>query len=310
MNRKFAIGTDIGGSHISCALIDMEQEIIVPGSFTRLDVDNKAQAGEILSVFSRALRRPIELAGRSRLAGIGFAMPGPFDYAAGIARFTPEVAKYENLYNVNVGARLKVMLDLDPACELRFMNDAACFAVGEAWTGLAAGHRRSVAVTLGTGFGSAFTDGGLPVIEGDEVPGDGCCWHLPYHHGIADDYFSTRWFVKHYGIKSGITCTGVKEIAERASTDPLAMEVFEVFGKNLGDFLGPWLQKFDAGILVIGGSIAGSFNLFGKYLEESLKKQNLRTQTGLSRLKDNAAITGSARLLDPDFWQRVKSLIK
>ena len=34
--------------------------------------------------------------------GIGFAMPGPFDYVKGIC-YIRGVAKYENLYGINVG---------------------------------------------------------------------------------------------------------------------------------------------------------------------------------------------------------------
>ena len=33
--------------------------------------------------------------------GIGFAMPGPFDYVKGIC-YIQGVAKYENLYGINV----------------------------------------------------------------------------------------------------------------------------------------------------------------------------------------------------------------
>ena len=236
-------------------------------------------------------------------------MPGPFDYANGIAKFTPEVQKYEHLYNVDVAINLKELLDLDTDCALRFMNDASAFAVGEAWMGEARGYKRSVAITLGTGFVSAFIDDGIPVVEGDDIPRNGCVWHLPFNNGIADDSFSTRWFVRQYALKSGITLQGVKEIAGQAAKDPFAAAIFEEFGSNLGTFLGPWLKRFNAGILVIGGNIAGAYNLFGNYLEDSLKSQNLHLPVALSGLKEDAAITGSARLLDDIFWQKVYTVI-
>ncbi|MEI6681544.1 MAG: ROK family protein [Bacteroidota bacterium] len=309
MTGKFAIGADIGGSHISCALIDLEKETIIPGSHAMLDVDNHAPASAILNAFARALSRPLALVERQNLAGIGFAMPGPFDYSRGIALFTPEVAKYEHLYKVDVATSLKEILGLGDGCALRFMNDAACFALGESWMGEAKGTGKSVAITLGTGFGSAFVRDGIPVVEGSDVPRDGCFWHIPFKGSIADDFFSSRWFIREYLDRTGETMPGVKELAGRAQSDRVSMELFKEFGTNMGGLLAPWLTLFDPGVLVIGGNIAGSYNLFGNYLEDSLKKQNLHLRIGLSGLKEDAAITGSARLLEDNFWQRVKHVL-
>jgi glucokinase len=309
MKRKFAVGTDIGGSHISCALIDMEQEAIVKESFTTQKVDNSAPADEILTSWADALTRTICKTGKDQLSGIGFAMPGPFDYENGIAMFTHEVVKYGNLYKVDVRNQLKMMLGLDDNCDLRFINDATSFAIGEAWMGKAKGHKRSFSITLGTGFGSAFIDSGIPVVDRPDVPAQGCVWHIPYKNGIADDYFSTRWFIRRYAEKTGKKLTGVKEIAGKIREDPLAKEVFEEFGTNLGDFLGPMMKIFSVEVLVIGGNVSQAYNLFGKNLVDSLKRQNLRTQISISGLKENAAILGSARLLEDEFWQRIKPLL-
>jgi glucokinase len=309
MNRNLAIGADIGGHHISCALVNLDQGIVLPGSHVRREIDNKAGADDILAGWSEALKQCLQKAGRDRLAGIGFAMPGPFDYVNGIALFTKEVVKYEHLYGVNVATRLKEILGLQDRYGMRFMNDATSFAVGEAWAGVARGVERSVCITLGTGFGSAFTTGGLPVVEGKDVPRGGCVWHLPWNGGIADDSFSTRWFVKQYAGKTGTILAGAKEIAIRAETEPLAREIFREFGTGLGEFLGPWLTKFSAEILVIGGNVAGAYDLFGNYLADSLKNQNLHVRTALSVLKEDAAILGSARLLEAGFREKITPIL-
>ena len=49
---------------------------------------------------------------------------------------------------------------------IRFMNDASSFAVGEAWAGSAAGFNRSLSITFGTGFGSAFISNRIPIVDG------------------------------------------------------------------------------------------------------------------------------------------------
>lgn len=307
--KKFAIGADIGGSHISCAVIDLEKEIIIRESFTNVEIDNKASAEEILGKWSEALQSSILFIDRNHLAGIGFAMPGPFDYARGIALFTPAVAKFEHLYGVNVAESLKKKLYLGQETDIRFMNDAVSFAVGEAWIGKVKGFGRSVAITLGTGFGSAFIDHGIPVVEGDEVPANGYVYHLPFGNGIADEHFSTRWCVKRYAEKTGIVVSGVKEIASAAASNPLALEVFTEFGSNLGEFLVPVLSRFRAEALVIGGNITGAYHLFGDHFERIVERKGIKIMVGLSLLKEDAALIGSARLLDENFYFKVKPLL-
>jgi glucokinase len=307
--RKYAIGTDIGGSHISCAVIDLDKESIIRESFATQKVNNQASAEDILESWSTALRQSISFIDKSQLAGIGFAMPGPFDYPNGIAMFTESVAKYQNLHGINVAVRLKEILGLDNGCDVRFMNDASAFAIGEAWIGKASNVDRSVSITLGTGFGSAFVDDGVVVVERKDVPEFGCVWHLPYNGGIADDSFSTRWFIKRYAEKSKIQTTGVKEIADKAATDPIAKEIFVEYGSHLGEFLAPWLKKFQAEALVIGGNVTGAYKYFGIPFETALKKQHVATVIHISDHMEDAAIIGSARMFDPEYWEKIRPLL-
>ena len=306
--RKYAVGVDIGGSHICSALIDMERKYIVPERFTDLKVDNQASARLILGKWTNALKKTLADISLNELSGIGFAMPGPFDYEKGIALFE-RVAKYESLYNVNVVEYLRKSLSLTENVPIRFMNDATAFAVGEAWIGKSSGFHKSMAITLGTGFGSAFIENGIPVLERHDVPKSGCVWHLPYKDSIADEYFSTRWFIREYEKQTGKVLEGVKELSEAAKTDKVASELFNQFGDRLGRFLGPWIKLFNAEVLVIGGNMSGAYELFGSIFEKTLETQKLKTAIRLSELKENAALIGSVRLLEPDFWAKIKILL-
>jgi len=309
--KKYAIGTDIGGSHISCAAVDLDKKEIIKKSFATHPVDNQAAANVILESWAWALKQSIATINPAELAGIGFAMPGPFDYATGVAMFTDDVQKFQSLHKVNVSERLAALLNLGAGndCDFRYMNDATAFAVGEAWLGKAKDAARSVSITLGTGFGSAFIDAGIPVVERADVPKMGCVWHLPFKDGIADDSFSTRWFLKQFAAKTGGKAAGVKDIADNAASNPAAKAIFDEFGQNLGDFLGPILKKFGATTLVMGGNVTGAYNLFGGALEKSLAAQNVPMFIHISELKEDAALIGSARLLDEPFWVQVKPLL-
>lgn len=306
--KKYAIGADIGGSHISVVLVDMETGRIVPESAAEQKVNNQASADEILDDWAKALNETITRVPIRELAGIGFAMPGPFDYKTGVA-LLKNVAKYDSLYGINVGDELKKRLNLPAEMPFRYLNDALSFAVGECWTGKASVYRNVVAITLGTGFGSAFLTNGVPVIEGDRVPKMGYVYHIPYENGIADDYFSTRWFIKEYFLRTGVQVLGVKEIAERVNRDDDARKIVEHFGTALGNFLVPLLQKFEAGCLVIGGNISGAYPLFGPSFEKSLDEQGVKVKIEVSELMEAAAMAGSARLLDDQFWSDMEPLV-
>lgn len=305
MNRNLAIGSDIGGSHITSAVIDLVSGNILRETLSERAVNNQAPANEIIGVWADTVAGAMKKVELDIVKGIGFAMPGPFDYVKGIC-YIKGVAKYENLYGINikdaVAERLKVPHDF----LIRFMNDASSFAVGEAWAGSAIKEKKSLSITLGTGFGSAFISDRIPIVDGPLVPELGCVYHLPYRDGIADDYFSTRGLLGRYKVMTGKELSGVKELASRASSDKVAGDLFADFGEKLGQFLAPWLIRFEAEILVIGGNISHAYNLFGDVFENSLRKENCLCRVALSRLKEDAALLGCAYLLDDDFWKSVQ----
>ncbi len=305
MNKNIAIGTDIGGSHISCAAVDLVSGKIIRETLTERSVDNQAQASTIIAIWTQVLSAALSKVTFENVKGIGFAMPGPFDYVKGIS-YIRGVAKYENLYGLNVSEAISHGLGFHDDFLIRFMNDASSFAVGEAWAGSASGFDRSLSITLGTGFGSAFISKGIPIVDGPEVPESGCIYHLPYKDGIADDYFSTRGLLSRYKKISGKKLSGVRELAAIAATSKVVADLFADFGDNAGLFLAPWLKKFRAEILVIGGNISHAYNLFGDVFEERLKKENCTCEVTISELKEDAALLGSAYLLNDNFWNSVQ----
>jgi len=305
MKKSIAIGTDIGGSHISCAAVDLVSGKILRDTLTERSVNNQASAKAIIDVWADALSGVLKKVPFEDIKGIGFAMPGPFDYVKGIC-YIKGVAKYENLYGLNIADAIAKNLNVPEEFLIRFMNDASSFAVGEAWAGSAVKANRSLSITLGTGFGSAFISNRIPIVDGPEVPKLGCIYHLPYRDGIADDYFSTRGLLGRYKSITGSELKGVKELAALASSEKVVMDLFTDFGDKLGLFLTTWLKKFDAEILVIGGNISHAYNLFGDVFESRLKTGNCNCKVALSTLKEDAALLGSAYLLDDDFWKSVQ----
>ncbi|MCK7534557.1 MAG: hypothetical protein MZV63_27900 [Marinilabiliales bacterium] len=71
----------------------------------------------------------------------------------------------------------------------------------------------------------------------------GCVYHLPFGNGIADDYFSTRWFTSRFSEVTGREAAGVKEVAMEAEHLPEVRGLFTEFGSSLGAFPRPMAHK-------------------------------------------------------------------
>ncbi|KAA0929853.1 ROK family protein [Streptomyces apricus] len=255
---------DVGGTHVTAALVDPATGLPVPSSVLRRPLGSHADADGILDdIAATALRLP---AGHGPSWGV--AMPGPFDYATGIGRFTG-IGKFESLSGVDVGAGLRRRLH-DRAERLCFLNDADAFALGEYRAGAARGHDRVVCLTLGTGIGSSFLRGGRPVHDGPDVPPAGHVHRLEIDGRPLEETVSRRALrlgharlaAPHRDPEQESALPDVHEIAVLAGQgDTAASEAFRYAFDALGRALAPWIDRFEATAVVVGGSMAQSWDL-------------------------------------------------
>ena len=212
-NKRYAVGADVGGSHVCSAVIDLRTGEMA-GPVCEMPLDSKAGASVILDVLSRSIAGAVEAADAAGMvAGAGLAFPGPFDYVHGVST-VHGVGKYDRIYGLDLSSSLYSLLCGHGICSFRFVNDAAAFALGECAAGAAAGAARVVAVTLGTGVGSGFVEDGALVESGDRVPACGWVYHLLFGDGIADGEFSTRWICRRFFELAGRKVAGAKDVAD------------------------------------------------------------------------------------------------
>jgi len=299
---NLVVGVDIGGSHITCALYDTDKKTFQNTRRFRRTVNSQDAGHKILNNWAEAIGETIEDAGENGVFGIGFAMPGPFDYPNGIS-LIKGVHKFEDLYGVNIGEEIRKRLSFPDDFPVRFLNDAACFAIGESFREPALQHERLLAITLGTGFGTTFIENHLPVAGRDGIPEDGFLYHIPLENATADDHFSTRWFVQQWKEITGENIDGVKQLLQKAEKMPQAKALFHTFGEKLGTFLAPWLFGFRAGCLVLGGNISAAYPLFENPLKNAFKTSGLQINVVLSTNSEDASITGAAMLCNNKFYQ-------
>lgn len=288
---------DIGGTHVSAAAVDLVAGRIIEGSVASLDVNSQGQAESILAAWSQAAAHALALGpDRAALAGVGLAMPGPFDYERGIC-LIEGVGKYESLFGLNIRTFLKERLQLPPAVPVLFRNDAVCFLLGEAQWGAARGWRNVIAITLGTGFGSAFLRSGEVVDSGPGVPPGGWFYTAPWKGDIAENHFSTRGLVRRYAEAGGTALDGAKDMAARAAAgEDCARQTFDVFGRDLGDFLAPWAAAMPADMIVVGGNISRAWEWFGPAINDALNAAVPSVIVQPSVLLEDAALLGAASL--------------
>ena len=266
------VALDVGGTHVSAATVDIGSAAVVSASRVRAELVSGARREELLDRI-----RDVARAARSGdVEAACVAVPGPFDYARGICLLEH---KLQSLYGVDLRTELAAALSLAPE-NVRFLNDAEAFLLGEWWAGVARGHDRAVGITVGSGLGSAFLEHGMIVRAGARVPPGGTLYRLHFRDAPVEERISRGAILARYGEES----IDVAEIAQRAlDGERRARDAFDAVATDLADFLRPWLAAFAPSCLVIGGSIARSWDLL---------------QGGLDPLRADGAVLAPAEHID------------
>lgn len=324
---------DVGGSHVSAAICAQSTYELRGISHAPLPALEQGHSSFSAASFCRLIHTlglsALKAAGTGlpQIAGAELAIPGPFDYEKGISQMRH---KLQSLYGVDLKSALAARFHWQPA-QIRFLNDAAAFLLGEVGAGAAKGYQRAIGLTLGTGIGAAFAINGqiAPSDLGNKegVPPGGELWNLPYNGATVEDFVSTRFLRQHYQDLTGVE-TEVAAIADvaKASTicpedlvcaersgveskasgnaagqwpppnDPCvahcrARQVFEEFGRHLGLVLNQHAAAFDPGIIVLGGGIARASSLFLPTTRKTLA--DFHPKIAISTLMDSAPLAGA-----------------
>jgi len=97
----YIIGVDIGGSHITAALLAAETGFIIKQN--KKNIDTGADRNTIISTWIDCIHSVIKKAEKKNITGVSIAMPGPFDYENGICRVTSFWAEYKGCTKTETG---------------------------------------------------------------------------------------------------------------------------------------------------------------------------------------------------------------
>ena len=151
---RTAIGVDLGGSHVTAAVISEDGTIHRQHEVDLEDLSFNAVSEVLKSTIGEALKDPEA----KEVVGIGIGSPGNIEPRSGSVLFSPNF----KWVNVPLGETLRAHFDMP----VFVGNDARCATLGEYTYGIGRGTKNFVLLTLGTGIG-----GGI-VSDGDLILGN------------------------------------------------------------------------------------------------------------------------------------------
>ncbi|HVA34565.1 MAG TPA: ROK family protein [Candidatus Baltobacteraceae bacterium] len=148
---RTAIGVDLGGSHVTAAVITDDGTIHQQHELDLEDLRFEA----VIAALGETIGAAVKDAGKD-VVGIGIGSPGNIDAASGAVLYSPNFG----WSNVPLGETLRKKF----AVPVFVGNDARCATLGEFEFGSGRGTKDFVLLTLGTGIGGGIVAGGELVL--------------------------------------------------------------------------------------------------------------------------------------------------
>lgn len=241
------MGIDLGGTQVRAGLVRNGQVLKrVSARIASLTAEG-AVLDRICSL--------IEELGTEAVNGIGIGVPSIVDVRRGIVYDTVNIPSWKEVH-------LKDILEKKYGIPVWVNNDANCFALGEQRYGAGAGYSNLAGVTIGTGLGTGL------ILDGKLFNGTHCgageIGNIMYKDATIETYASGNFFMKETGQPG-------ESLLQRAlDGDEDARALFHEYGYHLGQALLMILYAYDPEMIVLGGSVIGSYSFFEKSMRESL----------------------------------------
>lgn len=263
---EYVIGVDIGGTKINAAFINEEGEII-----NKVKVKTNADKGkdEVLNNIKTAINKlPLDKA-----KAIGIGTPGFIDSENGIVTFAGNI-------NGWTGLNLKKEIEKFVSISVYVENDANIALLCEKWIGACKEFKNVVMITLGTGLGGAVLINDNTMLYGSHFQGAELGHMIMYpggrectcgQKGCAESYCAGRAITRHYFELTGYNLSG-DEIFSRVDFDQAAKKVLDDYVYDLANYLSTLRNIFDPDVIVIGGGVINSREIWWDLMIENYKK--------------------------------------
>lgn len=241
------IGVDLGGTNVRVGLVDKNVIVSMISEPCKADCSEIEIIDHIASLIEKLINNDV--------TQIGIGVPSVVDAKKGIVYDVVSIPSWREVH-------LKEHMEKRFSIPTYVNNDCNCFALGVYGNLNNNCYKNVMCVALGTGVGAGvIIDGKL--YNGNNT-GAGEIGNIPYLDRDYEYYCSSRFFI-------GKGTTG-KEAYERARMgDPKALELWQEFGKHIGELVKLILYTYDPEAIIFGGSIASAFDIFNPFMYEELK---------------------------------------
>src|SRR6266581_1563842 len=256
------IGVDIGGSKMEIAAIDESGSELLR---RRAPAPGESYAKAIAAIAEFILEAERTLAVR---CSVGICTPGAVSRGSGTLK---------NAYASALNA-MQVKPDLERLLgrEVRFANDANCFALSEAIDGAAKGAHVVFGVILGTGVGGGIVvdrrtlsganaicgewgHNSLPWPVPEEMPGPRCACG---RDGCIEAFLSGPGLARDHRIATGESREPADIAALAESGDRGCVATFERYEERLARALASVINLLDPEVIVLGGGLSKVARLY------------------------------------------------
>lgn len=288
--EQVAIGVDIGGTKIRAGIVGAEGVVYdVPRT---IPTCAELPGEEIVQRLIALIKETLSHAGEYDVLGIGVGCTGPLDLRKGM------LLEVENLPTLNNYPLLQV---LEEALQMKakMENDANALILAEALWGAGKDADTVLGFTLGTGIGCALIHHGTVWQGKNDCAGE--IWTAPYRDGILEEYVSGNAVTRLYEQHTGKHLSGIEIAALAIAGEEAAKQVWDEFAQALAYALSWTVNMLDPQVVVIGGSIIKSANLFWEQADTSFRRYVCRSVADSVSLKpaalgDDAGFIGAAAL--------------
>jgi len=276
------LGVDLGGTKIEIAVLDKKGHAAVRRR-TPTPHGTYEQALETLAGLIGAAEREV-----GARCSIGIGMPGALSPKSGLVM---------NAYNTPFNGRpLKRDLEARLARELRFANDANCFALSEAADGAARGARVVFGAILGTGAGGGIVVDGR-ILEGRNAIGgewghNPLPWMTRAEHPGPACYCGRAGCIEQF-VAGPALARDRAELGEEAA--------IERYWDRLARALSHVVNLLDPDVIVIGGGLSSLERLYAsvpRLLPRYVYSHDVDTPVVRAAHGDASGVRGAAMLWD------------
>ena len=273
INKKTAVlGVDLGGTN-------MRSGRVVEGKVEHISKNNVPQTNHdqvVLDMLIETMEKTFD----EHIRAIGVGVPSLLDRKEGIVYTVQNIPSWKEV-------KLKEILEKHFGVPVWIDNDANCFALGERIFGAGRDYEDFVGLCIGTGLGCGIIKNGKLIQDANGCSGE--FGSLFYLESIVEDYCGGRFFLNHFQENGS-------DMYQRAKNgDPEAVEAFGQYGHHLGKAIQMILFSVDPEAIIMGGSIAGSYEFFAESMKQTLRE--FPYQNMIEKLKIVQAINSDAGIL-------------